>query len=44
VTIDTKAYILRMIVDILNYYLLFVLINYSWIKKKNFCYGQYSYP
>jgi len=36
VTIDTKAYILRMIVDILNYYLLFVLINYSWIKKKKF--------
>lgn len=34
ITIDTKAYIVRMIMDIINFYLLFFLISDCWKNKK----------
>lgn len=36
ITIDTKAYIVRMIMDIINFYLLFFLISDCWKNKKKF--------
>lgn len=36
ITIDTKAYIVRMVMDIINFYLLFFLISDCWKNKKKF--------